>query len=511
MSSRLSHFSFFQSSNGTFVNEVLVKQDQKQLKKNDLIGIGCKLGIADQKINYFVYKLLQETADEVVCLTDDDNDADKKGENEAEASTSNLTMAQRGNFIHPKVADRFKMGASSRKDPVEAKENIGELTAADNEIEEEILYSQQYLSDVKREVASGTEDQSFHDDDAIQVIDDEIVDLCYDDDDNDSLSESDQAWVRRLSQNQDKLERIKSKIAQYESKTAKVIDSLPMPNSKKRKNEDNATRSLGSGLSRESLSRIRKRRLSEIFPPKENLAAASASKEKTTTKPKVKLAQSRGSFLQEPIDIKKRRLSKADADRERIESRRKSVGDAIDTSASSTSRLVKSGVPLHASIQNSLAKELREVDFCVSSKQQKQRSSLVKANEDSSSKRPAIQSSSPGAADHFVAPQNPDKKRKAAKRVRFKPDSELVQMRYFKRDLEEDDQVLVVVSTKPVPKTQRRSSNFQADPLHNIISEVTLWNPDWLSKGEKNPPLIDENAVLTPLLSQYSSYQVFQK
>lgn len=468
------YFVYLQSSNGTFVNSELVKLASKILEKGDIIGIGCDLATVDEKIKCFAYKLIDmESADEVIDLVDDDNDDD----NNADGSDSSIS-------IENKNKPELEVINIDVEQPIEktmTDNNENSTSLANNNEDEETFYSQQYLFEIKQEVATGT--------------DDSIVDLCDDEDYNDS--ENDKNWAMRLSQDQDKLEKIKVKLKNIPKKASKMIDSLPEIKMTRRKNDmviaSSSTSMIqkNNDIPKEMVAKLRKRRLSEIAtvqidePPQ-------ISTNKVATKPKVKVNEPRGTFLQQPIEIKKRRLSKAEADRERIESRRVSVGDETIFKAPPTSDTNESQQPKH---QKSFEKELIEVkDFLVSKK--KKRIAHVKKYESS----------------HRRFSTNVRKEhRSTAKSVHFKPESELIDVKYFEKDPAEDVEFIINTAPRVAPANYCDNPDFQADPLHRIISDVTLWNPNWLKLRDKLPPIVGEDIVLSPLLTKYSSYEVFQK
>lgn len=111
---------------------------------------------------------------------------------------------------------------------------------------------------------------------------------------------------------------------------------------------------------------------------------------------------------------------------------------------------------------------------------------------------------------------------KIRKTVTFKGDKELVEVRYFERMAKEDETFLVNTTTNrsnetPSPSRDsfafaaRRQSNFQNNPLHQIITDITTWDVKWLLQNQKSPPINGVDHVVTPLKYSYSSFEEYER
>lgn len=376
------------------------------------------------------------------------------------------------------------------------------------------------------------------------------------DENDDDADPATSKWLLKLSQDQDK-HREKTSDKNHQ-KRAKMIDSMPMKRRqsvssrvvppKRRKSLSTSSSASGSlsplverrksvtsarsrmsikldgfikpkrhEADKKDLAECRKLRLSEIAHNQlmAKLKDDANSKERVTTKPKVKISESRGAFLQEPITNEKKRLkSKSEVDENR---KQHQLIGVPSTSKGLSKNYEVHGVYAHdPEPSNGI---LVEIDDQYNS-MPKKRTARVKStytpitNNAESNKSVAKDVNARIAYPVSILKKscdgNDEKRLRLIARhikssVRFKDVDELFE---FEAGENEDDDILVNV---PSCVQSESRNKFQSDPLHKIISEVTSWDVDWLLKKKKMPPITDADHVITPLLNKYPSFEEFQK
>lgn len=76
--------------------------------------------------------------------------------------------------------------------------------------------------------------------------------------------------------------------------------------------------------------------------------------------------------------------------------------------------------------------------------------------------------------------------------------------REFETGPGEDDEVLIPVETRPL-------SQFQRNPLHAVISAITNWNVDWLESKRNSPPVNGDDYIVSPMLTEYVTFETYQR
>lgn len=532
-----------------------------------------------------------QIGEDVIVLSDDDEKKDsrsldviKRESIDAMAAPNQNGVVENGSAYS--IMDLLESGdemlidcvSSAVVDPAAKDEDengsivdLGE-TDDDNDIEQN-QWSQQVVLNMKQEAQHFV--ISDDDDDGIVENCPPIMDNDTDQGGNESENDDDDdtsKWLSKLSQDQDK---VKEKSAyKNQEKRAKLIDSMPMKrrqsisgrastsaNTPKRRKSISSSssasgsssplaerrKSLSSARSRISikldgfikpnrhepnkkdLAECRKARLLEIAQNQQiaKLMEASHAKERIATKPKVKIAESRGAFLQEPIAKEKKRLkSKSEVDENRKQHQiigmpSTSKGPPKDNEIY-VDHIDPFAVGLRKSVherehRKTLDQVLAAIDEqCISVP--KKRTARVMSRHASATN--AAQPKKKVAKDALpvsILKKALNGNRTNKMKVHFRDEDmdeksgqykELVDLFEFEAEENEDDVILVSVpgAARSVPR-----SDFQSDPLHKIISEVTTWNVEWLLKKNKMPPITGVDYVITPLLNKYPSFEVFQK
>lgn len=80
---------------------------------------------------------------------------------------------------------------------------------------------------------------------------------------------------------------------------------------------------------------------------------------------------------------------------------------------------------------------------------------------------------------------------------------------------DEAEEILVNFPVKPTA-TKSTNSNylsecFENDPLHEIITDVTEWKPEWLAQKSSTPPINGVNLIVYPLINKYPSFGHYKR
>lgn len=105
------------------------------------------------------------------------------------------------------------------------------------------------------------------------------------------------------------------------------------------------------------------------------------------------------------------------------------------------------------------------------------------------------------------------KKTKPVRRVQFSAVSDNV--REYEPDDDEDREIIISTPTKPkidrtAPQTVQLNS-FENDPLHEIITDITEWKPEWLHQRNATPPINGVNHIVYPLMNSYTTFEHYKK
>lgn len=104
-----------------------------------------------------------------------------------------------------------------------------------------------------------------------------------------------------------------------------------------------------------------------------------------------------------------------------------------------------------------------------------------------------------------------EKTKKLKCRVRF---AEIDDIREYEPNDDENGEIIIALPTKPmnaIAAHVEQSNSFENDPLHEIITDITEWKPDWLLQRNVTPPITDVNLVVCPLLEKYVSFDSYKK
>lgn len=435
-----------QASNGTYVNDKHLKIGSEicVLHHNDLIGLGCDESVFNVEMekkdmaNYYVFKLQDLT------LIDNDNDViDLVSDEEREETDVKPTI------VNGKVQpDRVAVEESAPIVDIPAVNMPSSpVSNHDDHDENELIYSQQILMNIKQEV-------NFPDENLVENFENDFS-IVIDSDD----SEDDSNWSQRLSQNQDfVIKKVSESTQSKKRKITKQIDAIPLIAAKKaRRNSVSAIQSVSVIKQRRnsvSASVYVKPMVPDLIPK----PIAKNAGEASTSKAIKGENGNKGPFIDrfDPFVVKKKPVEK-----------QKSFEDALKET------LFKPKKPRVAHVPK--IQQIGDI-----------KSILCSPNGGS-----------------------PRDDAKPKKRVHFSTDAP--QVREYTPDRDDIGEI-IQSPIKPLRSHDTDSLNsFENDPLHNIITDITEWKPEWLNQRDVTPPINGVNFIINPLAYKYTSFDVYKE
>lgn len=191
------------------------------VKHGDVIGLGCNQSVFEFKLkhewpDYYIFQL-QDTR-----LVNYENDViDLVSDEEEERDIKPLVV----NGEIQKVANVAEQSIPTNSDMLAENVSLNEMSNHDDHEDNELIYSQQILMDIKQEV-------NFPDDSQIENHDDDFSILIASDDSDDDANgdpEDGSRWSQRLSQNQDMVvKKVTESVQNNKRKMAKQIEAIPL-------------------------------------------------------------------------------------------------------------------------------------------------------------------------------------------------------------------------------------------------------------------------------------------
>lgn len=87
-------------------------------------------------------------------------------------------------------------------------------------------------------------------------------------------------------------------------------------------------------------------------------------------------------------------------------------------------------------------------------------------------------------------------------------------VREYEPNDDENGEIIISLPTKPMNARAahvEQSNSFENDPLHEIITDITEWKPDWLAQKNETPPITGVNLIVYPLINAYASFENYNK
>ncbi|XP_055322824.1 uncharacterized protein LOC129578378 isoform X2 [Sitodiplosis mosellana] len=427
------------SSNGTYVNDTRVESDNFVLKHDDLIGLGCDKTIFDMIENwdnYYVFHLQD------VTLVNHENDViDLVSDDEKENDVKPVIV--NGNIEQGPVVVEQPIPISNMPT-----ENVllKDVSNHDDHDDNELMYSQQILMDIKQEVNFPDENQFGNHEDDFSIL------IASDDSEDDESS-----WSQKLSQNQDlAIKKVTESVQNNKRKVTKQIEAIPLVPAKK------ARRNSVSAVALEPSKKVRRNSVSTSTYAQPAVSDSTmkvivASKSVASTSKALGENENQGPFV-----------------------------DRLDPFAVKQKPVVK---------QKTFEDALKQVSF----KPKKVRTAHVPKFYHIGDTKSILRSPNGGWPIDGTKPK---------KRVRFSADEPTVREYTPDRD---DIGDIIQSPVKPLGQHDTDSLNsFENDPLHNIITDITEWKPEWLTQRDVTPPINGVNLVINPLTYKYASFDVYK-
>lgn len=106
------------------------------------------------------------------------------------------------------------------------------------------------------------------------------------------------------------------------------------------------------------------------------------------------------------------------------------------------------------------------------------------------------------------------KRNKSNLKVRFK-ERQLLTIHEYEPNDDEICEILIASPIKPLRSlatdTDDKLNSFENNPLHEIITDITEWRPEWLKQKNVTPPINGVNLIHYPLIDKYPSFEHYKK
>lgn len=106
-------------------------------------------------------------------------------------------------------------------------------------------------------------------------------------------------------------------------------------------------------------------------------------------------------------------------------------------------------------------------------------------------------------------------KAKCIRRVHFS-EEHFAEIREYEPDDHENGEIIIAAPTKPMKERAAQSNtvqsnSFENDPLHEIITDITEWKTEWLLQRNATPPINGVNLIVCPLMNAYASFENYKE
>lgn len=347
----------------------------------------------------------------------------------------------------------------------------------ENQEDNELIYSQQLLMEIKKEV-SYSEEVITHDDDFTICISDESCD-------GDKLS---QLWADKLSQDQDFVtKKIMESAQNKKRKLTKPIEAMPLIPPKR------ARRNSTSSNTASTSKKVNKTPTVEAAVATATPSIETASKKPTLVKneliSKNKSSASNGESIISTAQSSNASIGPA------IRNAQNKYVDRLDPYVKTVKKTEKPKTFEDALAKNSV--EPKKVRIPQRSKPATVHGQLM-----------SILRQTNGTWPSELEPNV--KARKPRRRVHFSEEPHSIR-EYEPKDDEDGE---IIIATKPTHARVAQvdqSNSFENDPLHEIITDITEWKPEWLTERNKTPPINGVNLIVYPLTDVYVSFENYKE
>lgn len=124
----------------------------------------------------------------------------------------------------------------------------------------------------------------------------------------------------------------------------------------------------------------------------------------------------------------------------------------------------------------------------------------------------------PSTSNSAIGESSMTKPRKKKKRVRFADDygHSLSICKYFEAKEYEDNEILIAPTARlPIQSNESNQpieteNCFENDQLHEILTDITEWHTDWITKKLSSPPMNDFRSIV-PIMDVYIDFQNYKE
>lgn len=486
--------------NGTTVNGAKI-EERCRLKHNDVIGLGCIESILmgpDENLplkreNMYVYRLVDRTKKSLdpIEISDDEEQLQKVDEDvkpvisngtvkkepiEKQNGANLLTSAHQNAglfdlffYLYHRnhlisfhwiffVEVASTSWAANNIPAIKSPPQIDENQDDDNEM----VYSQQVLMEIKKEVSYSEE---------VITLDDDFT-ICISDDDSnhdDSFN-----WAGKLSQDQDLVvKKITESVQSKKRKAAKQIEAMPLaPPKKGRRN------SVSSNVASTS-NKTKKVEVSSKQPSTAKIDSSHTNHAATSNNASISSATHSSNVSATPA----------------VKNTPKHYVDHLDPYAKTPQKTEKP-----KTFEDALLLPVVEPKKRIANRPKSNATKLVSILRKENRAWPSEMSSN-------------GKQKKPMRRVHFSEEN-FVEIREYEPDDDENGEILISAPTKPMNERTAQaiqSNSFENDPLHEIITDITEWKTEWLLQRNNTPPINGVNFIVYPLMNSYRSFENYKQ
>lgn len=330
----------------------------------------------------------------------------------------------------------------------------------------ELIYSQQVLMEIKKEVSYSEE---------VITLDDDFT-ICISDESSDDESNQ---WAGKLSQDQDfVVKKVTESTQSKKRKITKQIDPMPLIPSK----------------------RGRRNSVSSNIP-------SSSKKASTTT---ATAASTAASALKQPPKVKNEPKHENDSSATNGAPKLSTAHSLVPPTAKNTQKntfvdrldpfvkKTEQKTEKAKTFDDAIALKIVEPKKRVANRPKRKFISILRKKN--------------GAWPSELSPHG--HKAKSMRRVHFSEEN-FAEIREYEPNDHENGEIIIAAPTKPMTERAAQSNtvpsnSFENDPLHEIITDITEWKTEWLLQRNATPPINGVNLIVCPLMNAYASFENYK-
>lgn len=460
------------------------------MKVRDVIGLGCDDSVFQNNSNaepankeeFFVFRLIKIPTDISIEISDDEDVASHLQNNgsicifrtiaSVSISFDSMYMFKIRNIFAGMPSTSIAAVNNAAAIPDIQSSPPTPLADDENQDDNELIYSQQVMMEIKKEVSYSEE---------IITLDDDFT-ICIDD----SSDDESKNWAGKLSQDQDfVVQKVIESEKKKKRKAVKQIEAIPLAPPKKVRRNSIASNVTGNTVKTGTKTAVAAATTIEIPSKQAAIVKIEPTCASTTNGEPIKSTAHASHTPVSPhsINEKEKFFDHLDpfAKIQKKSEKPKTFEDALAFNAI----LPKKIRTAHRSKPSTATATSRKLVSILRKKNGIWPSELVKTN---------------------------GERTKLSRRVKFSEAPDMV--REFEPNDDENGEIIISLPTKPIHSTAAqlvaKSNSFENDPLHEIITDITEWKPEWLAQ-KTVPPINGVNEIVYPLIDSYVSFDCYKK